>query len=225
MYLGGIAGTIQDQITITNSYNTGDVTIGSAATLATSVIGAGGISARAVITNPNVSAITNSYNAGSVETITGSLYWPFLSGILGTTDNNAAITLKNNVSAGAYVKGTNRTTSTQGKYFSRIIYVYTMSQLVNMENNFILDTLELTNCYGTSALTCATPPASTSYYNANVADEGTEKTITELQTQTTYTDAIADGGTGGLGWLFGSDDDNPWKMPGVAGLPILYWQP
>jgi hypothetical protein len=56
---------------------------------------------------------------------------------------------------------------------------------------------------------------------------GTDKSLDELKTQSTYEDAVVSGGLGGLGWEFGNDDDHPWKMPlsGSAYLyPILYWQ-
>jgi hypothetical protein len=49
-------------------------------------------------------------------------------------------------------------------------------------------------------------------------DAGTAKTIVGLKTKSTYeTD---------LGWLFGSDDTNPWKIDANknGGLPYLYYQ-
>ncbi|MDR2400578.1 MAG: hypothetical protein LBD73_02875, partial [Deferribacteraceae bacterium] len=45
---------------------------------------------------------------------------------------------------------------------------------------------------------------------------GLNKTIKELKKQSTYSN--------GLGWLFGNNADNPWKMPAGGGYPILYWQ-
>ena len=53
---------------------------------------------------------------------------------------------------------------------------------------------------------------------------GVSKTDAEFRTQTTYEGAIVGDGDGGLGWKFGNDDDNPWKMPIGGGYPILYWQ-
>ena len=53
---------------------------------------------------------------------------------------------------------------------------------------------------------------------------GTGKTNTQLKTQTTYSNAVNGDGLGGLGWKFGINDDNPWKMPVGDGYPILYWQ-
>jgi hypothetical protein len=54
-------------------------------------------------------------------------------------------------------------------------------------------------------------------------NNGANKTIDELKTQTTYSDAI---GSGGLGWKFGNDNLNPWKIDANKnnGYPYLYWQ-
>jgi hypothetical protein len=46
-----------------------------------------------------------------------------------------------------------------------------------------------------------------------------------LNTQSTYSNTVNGDGLGGLGWKFGGNDANPWKMPaGGSGYPILYWQ-
>ena len=50
------------------------------------------------------------------------------------------------------------------------------------------------------------------------------KTDAQLRQQSTYSDAIIGDGLGGLGWKFGSNETNPWKMPSGGGYPILYWQ-
>jgi hypothetical protein len=52
---------------------------------------------------------------------------------------------------------------------------------------------------------------------------GVSKTITELKTQSTYSNATTDGG---FGWKFGNNDDNPWKIDANKnnGYPYLYWQ-
>jgi hypothetical protein len=59
--------------------------------------------------------------------------------------------------------------------------------------------------------------------SGSYGDAGTDKTDTELKTQTTYSNATA---SGGLGWLFGNDDLNPWKIEAGKnnGYPYLYWQ-
>jgi hypothetical protein len=52
---------------------------------------------------------------------------------------------------------------------------------------------------------------------------GTDKTQIELKTRSTYEN---DEASGGLGWKFGDDDDNPWKIDPNKnnGYPYLYWQ-
>lgn len=47
-------------------------------------------------------------------------------------------------------------------------------------------------------------------------ENGANITVVQAKTQTTYT---------GLGWAFGTNEDNPWKMGiGGYGLPVFYWQ-
>jgi hypothetical protein len=53
-------------------------------------------------------------------------------------------------------------------------------------------------------------------FNSAPANYGSSRTLEALQKQSTYE---------GIGWKFGNDDKNPWKMPADKGLPILYWQP
>jgi hypothetical protein len=77
-----------------------------------------------------------------------------------------------------------------------------------ISNNFALDTMTATG-------------------SANfVVDSrhGVSKTDAQLRTQSTYSAPINGDGLGGLGWKFGNDDANPWKMPADGGYPILYWQ-
>ena len=46
--------------------------------------------------------------------------------------------------------------------------------------------------------------------------DGADITTTQAKTQTTYT---------GIGWSFGNNDNNPWKMGvGEYALPVFYWQ-
>jgi hypothetical protein len=56
------------------------------------------------------------------------------------------------------------------------------------------------------------------------AAHGTDKTDVDFRNAVTYSDAAYDNGQGGLGWLFGDDDEYPWKMPASGGYPVLYWQ-
>jgi hypothetical protein len=55
-------------------------------------------------------------------------------------------------------------------------------------------------------------------------NNGTGKSLAELQSQATYEGAVNGDGLGGLGWEFGNSGGAPvWKMPaGGTGYPILY---
>jgi len=44
---------------------------------------------------------------------------------------------------------------------------------------------------------------------------GTDKSLDDLKSQTTYES---------LGWKFGNNDENPWKMPTGGAYPVLYWE-
>lgn len=59
---------------------------------------------------------------------------------------------------------------------------------------------------------------------SNKASHGVSKTNTELRTQSSYSNTISGDGLGGLGWKFGNNSNNPWKMPVGGGYPIQYWQ-
>ena len=59
-----------------------------------------------------------------------------------------------------------------------------------------------------------------SFSNSTIpANHGTDKTIDNLKTQSTYSGMP----TNGLGWSFGDNDTNPWKIEG-NNYPHLYWQ-
>ena len=60
--------------------------------------------------------------------------------------------------------------------------------------------------------------------DTSMADSGVDKTDDDFKDQSTYSAAVNGDGLGGLGWRFGNDDANPWKMPAGGGYPILYWQ-
>ena len=79
---------------------------------------------------------------------------------------------------------------------------YGKYRTLEMDNNYALNTLPLAN-------TAARPHFDDEYYDGiNVPD-------TDLRTQSFYE---------GIRWLFGNDDDKPWKMPKDGSYPILYWE-
>jgi hypothetical protein len=55
---------------------------------------------------------------------------------------------------------------------------------------------------------------------------GTPKTMFQLQEQTTYLNAVNGDGLNGLGWSFGNDYNNPWKIDASknGGLPYFYFE-
>jgi hypothetical protein len=77
---------------------------------------------------------------------------------------------------------------------------------ITISNNFALNTMTVTGSTGNNA--------------------GTSKTITNLKTQSTYSNPVNGDGNGGLGWKFGNNDANPWKIVSNKnnGLPYLYWE-
>jgi hypothetical protein len=55
----------------------------------------------------------------------------------------------------------------------------------------------------------------------NVIFHGRSKTAADLTTNATYSNDVSNGG---LGWKFGNDINNPWKINEGNGYPYLYWQ-
>jgi hypothetical protein len=86
------------------------------------------------------------------------------------------------------------TTITSNGYAGRIVGDIGSGEI---SNNFALDTMI----------------ASGEPFNTNQANHGIDKTEAELKMQSTYSV-----------WNFGSNNNNPWKMPLGGGYPILYWQ-
>jgi hypothetical protein len=197
-YAGGIAGQVTKSA-ITNSYSAGTV---SATGYAGGFVGysSGG-------------NITNSYATGDVKDVIGSSVG--VGGFVGGTSvsnitNNYAVgsvygktsvggiagevrgtIVQNNAAINPSVSGETGVSRVVGAISDSGIYISTIS------DNFALDSMSITG--------------STGY------DAGTDKSGTELTTQSTYET---------LGWSFGDDDDNPWKIDADKnnGLPYLYWQ-
>ncbi|MDR2100017.1 MAG: hypothetical protein LBP40_04205, partial [Campylobacteraceae bacterium] len=105
-------------------------------------------------------------------------------------------TVQYNAAINSAISGTNNVNRIVGNINDNRI-IYTVS------NNFALDTMSVTG--------------------ARSGDEGANKTIDELKIKTTYSNSTTNGG---LGWKFGDDDDNPWKMEEGKNndLPYFYWQ-
>jgi hypothetical protein len=84
---------------------------------------------------------------------------------------------------------------------------------------YISGTNTVTNNFANSGMTG-------SAFDTTAANYGVSKSLTDLQTQTTYSNTINGNGLGGLGWQFGNDDAHPWVLSAFPGYsyPTLYWQ-
>jgi hypothetical protein len=60
--------------------------------------------------------------------------------------------------------------------------------------------------------------------SSNIALYGSSRTQEALTNELTYKNTPM-ATPSGLGWRFGTSDNDPWKMPTGSGYPILYWQP
>jgi hypothetical protein len=214
-YVGGIAGGAYGDI-ITNSYATGDVSgydsyIGGIAGSASKPIansyatgdvsgneGVGGIAGGATdVTNSYATGNISGYrNVGGIAGGATDVTNSYATGNISGTSNVGGI------AGSAYGDITNNaainpSVSASVSDVNKIVGYINGSPTIN--NNFALSTMTIT------------PNGSSG--NGGDAD----KTIVELKTQSTYT---------GLGWLFGSDDSNPWKIDANknGGLPYLYYQ-
>ena len=145
------------------------------------------------------SIVTNCYSRGNISSTNSSSYADVYSGGIAGYAQGAQI---NNCAA-----ATSAISAKGGA--GRIAGYIDTGNSPAVSNNFTLDTMIAT---GSAPL------------NTGSSYHGVSKTDAQLKTQSTYSGAINSDGLGGLGWKFGSDDDNPWKMPSGGGYPILYWQ-
>jgi uncharacterized repeat protein (TIGR02543 family) len=213
--VGGIAGQFSDG-TLDNSYSVASV--GSSGISGSNYVG--GIAGYA-----NSMTMTNIYSAVSVNG--GTIGWDYgVGGIVGTVNS---VKIINSYSTGSVSGGNGSNTGgivgitkssdtvitnsaainpsvTGNNSVNRIVGNMLSGTTPIVLNNFALDTMTVTGTTNGYA--------------------GTDKTATELRTQSTYSDPINGDGLGGLGWKFGNDDDNPWKMDPTKndGLPYLYWE-
>ncbi|MDR0746521.1 MAG: hypothetical protein LBE89_01370, partial [Helicobacteraceae bacterium] len=157
-----------------------------------------------------------SYSTGNIS---GTQY---IGGIVGEADSGSSITnsyATGDVSGSEKVGGIagytygltiennaaiNPSVSASSSDVNKIVgYIYGSPTI---SNNFALETMSIT------------PNGS--------GNAGTTKTIVELKTQSTYESVISGDGLGGLGWKFGNDALNPWRIDANKndGLPYLYWE-
>ena len=217
--VGGVAGVVRNDAIMTNCFATGTVIGGS------SVGGvAGSVRGDAVVANcyatstvtgssyvGGVAGRIGSSNSGSVTkcyatgTVSGQQY---VGGVAGSVGYDSSVT-----SCAALNPRIERTTGTNN-YFGRVAgYDYTVadnvaweymvlpSGWINGENGFGITTSE-------------------SLDKDTYSGTGILKTIVEL-----ILGILTDVNINQLGWKFGTNDDNPWKMGvGDYKLPVFYWQ-
>jgi hypothetical protein len=207
-HISGIAGHISGGTIIANCYVTGNIS-GTMHNIG----GIVGYMTGGTIINSYSTANVNS-SVGNVGGIVGDILdgtitnsysmgnisgTSSISGIVGIIYGSSA-TITNNAAINPLV--------TSNNFVNRIVATINGSIVPTVSNNFALDTMIVTG-------------------NANGnGNAGTDKTATELRTQSTYSDPVNGDGLGGLGWKFGNDEANPWKMDPTKndGLPYLYWE-
>ena len=180
--------------TITNCYTTGNV---SSTTYAGGI--AGGVNG----------TINNCYSTGNIsstaQSTSYSYFYSYAGGIAGYSEdgkitNCAAINSTIYATSKAAYNSTDPSYAKAGRIAAAIAGT--------ASNNFALADMQATGVA----------------FEISAVNQGVSKTLEELQTQSTYSDPVNGDGLGGLGWKFGSDDNNPWKMPAAGGFPVLYQQ-
>jgi hypothetical protein len=140
--------------------------------------------------------VTDSYSAGNISGGNS------VGGIAGSAWNTA---IRNNAAINPSITGEMNVNRVFGSFRNSIF----------VSNNFALNTMVggvkydgMTNSFSNSS---------------DVRYHGIDKTQIELKTRSTYEN---DEASGGLGFKFGDDDDNPWKIDPNKnnGYPYLYWQ-
>jgi hypothetical protein len=220
-YSGGIAGYQSGGIKVSGNYNTGEIIATSDNTNAYS----GGI-----LGHQNSGSISENYNIGDISATTSASSRVYAAGIVGyqyggtisgnynTGDITATSTSTGTVYAAGiagYMNGS-RTITKNAAANSNV----TGSSL-NPDNITINRILAYTSGTPTTPLVNFALDTMSATFFDSIAQHGTDKTDTELKTESTYS---ADTSANGLGWKFGNDNENPWKMPEGSDYPLLYWQ-
>jgi hypothetical protein len=210
-YIGGIAGRVEFSSSISNSYSTGNVN---------GVGYVGGIAGSVEFS----SSVTNSYAAGTISGITNQV-----GGIAGFVYDNSIVT--NSYSTGN-VSGNERVGGIAGDVASSNIVnsaainpsVIGVSHVNRIAGSIDVGSIA-TNNFALESMTDGTKTLNEGgFTNGSGDNAGTSKTEVELKTQSTYSDTVIGDGAGGLGWLFGEDDNSPWKIDENESYPYLYWE-
>ncbi|MDR1976921.1 MAG: hypothetical protein LBQ18_08040 [Campylobacteraceae bacterium] len=179
-FVGGVVGYVSNISTVNNTYSIGDVR-----GVITDVIGSGdsvGGIAGYVLGN---STLSNSYSTASVSGV------DFVGGIAGTAVTNT--TIINNAAINQKIDGTaNETNRVVGSIWNNNTISNNFASAAIKINGFIRTVDDVDGL------------------------EGGSKIRGELKTKATYED--------GLGWSFGESVLSPWKIDDGVGYPYLYWE-
>ncbi|MDR0580000.1 MAG: hypothetical protein LBG21_05300 [Campylobacteraceae bacterium] len=201
--IGGIAGNIENS-NIANSYSTENVN-GTANYV-------GGIVGKA-----EYSAIANSYSTGNANVATdaggiaGAILFSnitnsYSTGNVNGTDGYAGGII-GYISSGYIQNNAAINPSIVARVARSVNRIVGNINGGTVSNNFALNSMSIT-------------------IDGSNGNAGANKTITQLKTKATYNSTINGDGNGGLGWKFGDNDTNPWKIDANKnnGYPYLYWQ-
>jgi hypothetical protein len=192
-YAGGIIGYAIAQTSIYDSYNTGNISVNSR--LASYAGGIAGYQVTGAI-------IKNTYNRGTLSAVSNySGYSAYVGGITAAFSTATNNILANNIAANASVAVTPSGTGTA--YYNRVVgYPSTLTPNSDLGNNYAL-----------TSMTATVKGEKADFVADDTVNYGTDATAAELKQKATYT---------GLGWAFGENDSNPWKID--TAYPVLYWQ-
>jgi uncharacterized repeat protein (TIGR02543 family) len=227
---GGIVG--QSRAIITNSYNIGDVSATTSSTTLNDAVRVGGI----VGEQPG-GTISDSYNTGSLTgevintDVNNRSIGIYIGGIVAHTNSSGALSANRNYNEGDIRADTTRTSVSVcagGIVGNRGNAAHAVSNNVAVNSSVTATggTKNLNRVVGCSITDVSTVTNNFAFEDMSAAPDnfigsggysGESKTDDELKLQTTYES---------IGWLFGSDAANPWKMPQPAGsaYPRLYWE-
>jgi uncharacterized repeat protein (TIGR02543 family) len=197
-YAGGIAGELFSG-SILDSYNIGTVSAATNSPSSGYTAYAGGITGYQNGGMFSDTTVSKNYNTGDI-TASSTNGKVCVAGIAGYAYDGNNITLTKNAAANGSVTGT--TSDTIG--INRILACIEYSSST-IEYNFAFKDM--------SGGTFADVPQL----------KGEEKEAADFKKKNTYSNDTL---SGGLGWKFGSNDENPWTMPTPDGsdYPRLYWQ-
>ncbi|MDR1451917.1 MAG: hypothetical protein LBI57_06265 [Helicobacteraceae bacterium] len=231
-FVGGIAGYLRYDSSISASYSTGNISGGRYV---------GGIAGYVVS-----ASINNSYSTGNIsedcydqEDFNGGCY--YVGGIAGEVENSSisASYSTGNISGSAH----DDEGDSAGGIAGSVNAGQSIGNASSIENNAAInskivsgDSPSVSRVVGRIDSTFGTVTVSNNFaldtmiikgvvYEGSTSDlNGTSKSNEDLKTSTIYSDAVSGDGLGGLGWKFGDDDANPWQMREGNDYPVLYWQ-